>query len=155
MNHNPESPEPTHASDSLEEKYLLEEYKALRAEVLNRENIDDAVQRYALLAMAAFYAYIFKESTNSDVSRALFLVPTAISLYTLIRIFTAKMWFRKLGEYLKTVEAYAYRSSGLGWERFIEGDTDITLGRLRHTVAARSFWFAMLLLNLYVVVFLP
>ncbi|MEW8693304.1 MAG: hypothetical protein AB2535_19890 [Candidatus Thiodiazotropha endolucinida] len=155
MNHNLGLSEPALGSDSLEEKYLLEEYKALRAEVLNRENIDDAVQRYALLAMAAFYAYILKDSTQSDVGHTLFLVPTAISLYTLIRIFTAKMWFCKLGEYLKTVEAYAYRSSGLGWERFLEGDADITRVRLRHTIAARSFWGALLLLNLYVVVFHP
>jgi hypothetical protein len=126
------------------DQMLLEEYKALRGEVIywHAENLKYAT--YTVASSAILYSWM---SANAVLVKGKFIVwfPLLFAVIYASRSISASCAMKNLGVYLRRIEKAFYDDQELGWERFIK------TGRVSHsqTISAIVFIGGYLLFSIY------
>ena len=115
-----------HAVREFENKkmeFAIEEYKALRSEILARSNLDYTLQRNSLIACGGIYAFTFSNINKiPDFAYLLILVPL-ILLISFFKQIRNKAYGVKHGNYISHIEMYFYTENYEyalnGWENYL------------------------------------
>jgi hypothetical protein len=96
--------------------FLIQEYNALRGEVLKRTEIQHQLVSFALIATGTFLTIGLKDLKS----------PTVILAYPILAIFLHVLWYQsdgfiaKIGKYIRMhIEGRLLGSSGVGWEGYL------------------------------------
>ena len=116
---------------------LLHEYDALRDEVMECVKESRLLERNALLASGAIWAWALANKSQ-PVYQALLFVPVLITLLSTLRSWALKKHLDQLGEYITRVEAHAQLPKHLGWERQFAKSADKSKSR-----SAIAFWVVL------------
>ncbi|WP_306140798.1 hypothetical protein [Roseibium sp. MMSF_3412] len=102
--------------DSID--FLIEEYKAARAEILDRSRLDQQLQRNGNLSIIAVLGIYYSGTFDMD-NPFILLAGSAIAFYTLLTQARFKLYGMRLGRYVKSIEDRIHAGSNsveLGWE---------------------------------------
>jgi hypothetical protein len=109
-------------------RFAIEEYNALRAEIIERSKMDHALQRNAVLVTGAISSWVFSRPPNPLLAFVLLIIPIVL-LIAHFQQARHKAYGMKIGKYIKRLEGWIYaeinRIEGcekLGWELFLEGE---------------------------------
>lgn len=98
--------------------FLIEEYKAARAEILERSKLDQQLQRNGNLTIIAVLGIYFSGTFEMD-NPFILLAGAAIAFYTLLMQARFKLYGMRLGRYIRAIEDRIHSGSEdveLGWE---------------------------------------
>ena len=119
------------------EEFYLEEYKALRAELASRVRDYAAMERYAVGACAAIYAWIAKDGEH--VSKAVWWVPVLVSMLAGARAVGMLRRMEGYSAYMRKIEHLMGLSSELpGWETYRNGQRELSSRMI--TMSAWTLW---------------
>lgn len=116
------------------EKYLLQEFEALREEMMECIKESRSLERNALLASGAIWAWAIANKTQA-VYQPLLLVPPLIAMLSALRAWSLWKHLDHLSNYIQQVEAALSVPGNLGWERVFFASTDCS-----KRVTAIVFW---------------
>lgn len=106
--------------------FAIEEYKAIRAEILDRSRLDQQLQRNGNLSIIAALGLYYSNTFNMD-NPLIILASSIIAFYTLLTQARFKQYGVRLGTYVKMIEEKVYESGSevnLGWERQLSSIRD-------------------------------
>jgi hypothetical protein len=116
------------------EKFLLQEYVGLRDELMECVKESRSLERNALLASGAVWAWAIANKTQS-VYQPLLLVPPLIALLSALRAWALWKHLKQMSTYIQAVESALSLPDGLGWERRFAASTDYS-----KSISAGIFW---------------
>lgn len=116
------------------EKFLLQEFEALREELMECIKESRSLERNALLASGAIWAWAIANKTQA-VYQPLLLVPPLIAMLSALRAWSLWKHLDHLSNYIQQVEAALSVPGNLGWERVFFASTDCS-----KRVTAIVFW---------------
>lgn len=116
------------------EKFLLQEFEALREEMMECIKESRSLERNALLASGAIWAWAIANKTQA-VYQPLLLVPPLIAMLSALRAWSLWKHLDHLSNYIQQVEAALSVPGNLGWERVFFASTDCS-----KRVTAIVFW---------------
>lgn len=101
--------------------FHVEEYKALRAEIVDRIQSVRAVERESLLGVGAFYAWLVTQVNHEApwVFVIVSILPIAVSFMAHFRRKAELQQIERLGRYLKDIESKYAMPKLAGWEHFL------------------------------------
>jgi len=112
--------------DDRKAKYFIEEYKALRAESMERFKMVYTIQRNSVLAAGAMIGFTYYKKLPDHLSLMLMLAASVVLLFAMYQSARMKKYGMYIGEYIKGLEKYMCNVEAdegeqlpLGWERFI------------------------------------
>lgn len=143
-------------TDSLTEQqygFAIEQYKAIRTEIIERMKLDHQIQKVAVVTIAAYFAWIFSQKINIGLQWVLLLPPTTIALVTYYQQSRFKRYAMRLGVFCKKIESEIFTapkgndsSYVLGWEHFLaekrgnEEDNTLMIRYTSSTFIDNTFW---------------
>lgn len=98
--------------------FLIEEYKAARAEILDRSRLDQQLQRNGNLSIIAVLGIYYSGTFDMD-NPFILLAGSAIAFYTLLTQARFKIYGMRLGKYIKSIEDRIHagrKDVEMGWE---------------------------------------
>jgi hypothetical protein len=108
--------------------FLLEEYKALRQEILLRLQHEFNIHRYTMVAVAAVYVAAFSndhlapEQKDTALAKIIWAVPFGLVLVGMGFYAVYDFVVQKQGIYIRDIEDHFLgRSNPKGWERWFSG----------------------------------
>ncbi|WP_372572665.1 hypothetical protein [Ruegeria jejuensis] len=110
------------SSSDISLHFAIEEYKAMREEVLDRSRLDQQLQRNGNLLIVAALGLYYSNLFDMD-NPLIILASSLIALYVLLTQARFKQYGRQLGLYIKMIEERIYESGAqieLGWERQLD-----------------------------------
>ena len=132
--------------------YHLEEYKAVRAEIMFYLREIEQLSRVALVAVAAIYVWILTSfEPEADLERL------AVAIWWLPSVVIAVSWkktedmirrIRTLADYLVRVQARFADAELGGWETFARGEARITRRNRAGDWTSRLVWAVSLIASL-------
>ena len=121
------------------EKYLLQEFKGLREEIMECIKESRSLERNALLASGAIWAWAIANKTQA-VYQPLLLVPPLIAILSALRAWSLWKHLGHLSNYIQKVEIAFSVPDSLGWERVFSASTDYS-----KSTSAIVFWVLLVI----------
>ncbi|NNB43294.1 hypothetical protein [Pseudomonas chlororaphis] len=128
--------------------FLKEEYLTLRKEVEVAVAELAALERNAILAIAAIYSWLIAAKFTIPLASLAWSIPLLISLFSALRSFNVGQHLQRLSAYIKKIEIEVAKDNqhATGWEHFHSEQTK-NKGRTKITVA---FWVCLISVTLIV-----
>ena len=101
-----------------DKSFLLEEYKALRAEILYLVRQSYLFEAAILVGVGAIYSWLFSRDPN-NVNPLIWWLPFGITLLGAIRELGVRLRLFQLAEYIRGVEREFISGETGGWEHFL------------------------------------
>lgn len=98
--------------------FLLEEYKALRAEILYLVRQSYLFEAAILVGVGAIYSWLFSRDPE-HVSALIWWLPFGITLLAAIRELGVRLRILQLAEYIRRIEPEFIGGENGGWEHFL------------------------------------
>ncbi len=120
--------------DESSRTFLLQEFDALRDELMECVKESRSLERNALLASGAIWAWAIANKSQA-VYQPLLLAPPLIALLSALRAWSLWKHWKQIAEYIQAVEAALSVPNELGWERRFAASNSWS-----KTVTAIVFW---------------
>ena len=101
-----------------EKSFLLEEYKALRAEILYLVRQSYLFEAAILVGVGAIYSWLFSRAASS-VNPIIWWLPFGITVLGAIRELGVRVRLLQLAEYIRKVEPEFVQGEAGGWEHYL------------------------------------
>ena len=101
-----------------DKSFLLEEYKALRAEILHLVRQSYLFEAAILVGVGAIYSWLFSREPNS-VNALVWWLPFGITVLGAIRELGVRLRLFQLAEYIRKIEPEFLSGEIGGWEHFL------------------------------------
>ncbi len=128
------------------QQFLLKEFDQLREELLECIKESRLLERNALLASGAIWAWAIANKSQS-VYQTLLLVPPLIVSLSGLRAWSLSKHIGHLAAYIQEVENAFALPTGLGWEHVFAKSTDYS-----KSASAIIFWLVLLAATLFAAV---
>lgn len=126
--------------------FLLHEFDGLREELMECVKESRSLERNALLASGAIWAWAIANKTQA-VYQPLLLVPPLIALLSALRAWSLWRHLKQISEYIQAVEAALSVPNELGWERRFAASKDYS-----KSGSAIIFWASLVLSTVFAAV---
>jgi hypothetical protein len=124
--------------------FLWEQYRALRAEVIQRQTSDAAFEVTAVIGIATFYGWIFSRPSDVTVTNLAFWVPTVVAIFIALRIWHSTQWFNNYAEFSRNLEKHLCESNrDMCWEWYLSTSASVARNDRIRKFTDIGFWFAI------------
>lgn len=132
------------SSDEQSQKmmpFLWEQYRALRAEVIQRQTSDAAFEGTAVVGIATFYGWLFSRPEDIIIPAIAYYVPTVVAIFIIIRIWHSTQWFNNYSKFSRTIEKHLCGArDDMCWEVYLEKSEDVARGDRIRNITDGVFW---------------
>lgn len=133
--------------------FLVEEYKALRAEIAFHASHSRVVESSIALGAAAIFAWAAKKATP-ELRGYIWWLPPVLALLGSIREYGNKVRSLQIADYIKKIEEYFLKEgTPEGWEQFLAEKRKCTRNHALG-ISSYAFWTLMLLSTVSVALFM-
>lgn len=101
-----------------DKSFLLEEYKALRAEILYLVRQSYLFEATILVGVGAIYSWLFSREPN-DVNPLVWWVPFGLTVLGALRELGVRIRLLQMSEYIRKIEPEFLSGETAGWEHFL------------------------------------
>lgn len=123
----------------------MEEYKALREEIITRLKHARTLETGAVLAIGVVYAWLAK-TPSTAIDPIGWWVPVLFPLFGLYRHYVITQRSMEIAEYIRSIEEATWTDSPRGWETFLAQKRN-TMKGISISLWPVIFWITLLIVT--------